>query len=78
MGADADIALWDPAREVTISNDLLHHAVDYTPYEGMAVTGWPVMTLSRGAPVCRDGEFLGTPGQGRFLACDKPLPARPS
>jgi dihydropyrimidinase len=78
VGADADIALWDPAREVTISNGLLHHAVDYTPYEGMTVTGWPVMTLSRGELVCRDGEFLGAPGRGRFLACDKPLPARPS
>src|SRR5690606_9973855 len=34
VGADADIALWDPKREVTIRNCDLHHNVDYTPYEG--------------------------------------------
>lgn len=77
VGADADLALWDPQREVTIRNELLHHDVDYTPYEGMKVQGWPVMTLSRGEAVWRDGEFLGTPGRGQFLPCGRPEPARP-
>ena len=35
---------------------MLHHAVDYTPYEGMRVTGWPVTTLVRGERVWDDGE----------------------
>lgn len=77
VGADADIALWDAEREVTISNARLHHGVDYTPYEGIRVKGWPVTTLSRGQVVWRDGEFLGRPGQGRFLPCARPAPARP-
>ncbi|MGI4796329.1 MAG: dihydropyrimidinase, partial [Janthinobacterium lividum] len=47
-GADADLVLWDPAKRVTITNDLLQQAIDYTPYEGLEVTGWPVMTLRRG------------------------------
>jgi len=77
VGSDADIALWDPKREVTITNDLLHHNVDYTPYEGIRVTGWPVLTLSRGTVVQRDGTLTAQPGRGRFLPCDLPAPARP-
>lgn len=71
VGADADLAIWDTEREVTITNGMLHHATDYTAYEGMRVTGWPIMTLSRGEIVWRDGEVLGKPGRGRFLACDR-------
>ena len=72
VGADADIVLWDPKREVTITNAMLHHAVDYTPFEGMTVTGWPETVLSRGTVVVRDGEFEGSHGYGAFLACDRP------
>ncbi|MGE0748960.1 MAG: dihydropyrimidinase [Variibacter sp.] len=64
----ADIAIWDPEKRVTITNDILHHAVDYTIYEGMQVQGWPITTLSRGEVVCEDGEIKGRPGHGRFLA----------
>ena len=67
VGADADIAIWDPDRKVTITNDMLHHNVDYTPYEGRTLTGWPVTVLSRGQVVCHEGELLGKPGQGQFL-----------
>jgi len=77
IGADADIAIWDPEREVTISQALLHDAMDYTPYEGMRVTGWPVITLSRGEVVWADGEVKGAPGRGRFLPCDVPPAAKP-
>lgn len=76
-GADADLVIWDE-RRITIRNDLLHHACDYTPYEGMALSAWPATTLLRGQPVWRDGGFVGTPGTGRFLRCGPPtlLPAR--
>lgn len=77
IGSDADIAIWDPHRELTVRNEMLHHDVDYTPYEGMQLTGWPVLTLSRGEIVWRDGEVLGTPGRGQFLPCGLPDPARP-
>jgi dihydropyrimidinase len=77
IGADADIAIWDPDRQVTISNAMLHHAVDYTPYEGMQVTGWPVTTLVRGQVVWDDGEVKGRAGDGRFQACGRPDMARP-
>ncbi|MBI3708754.1 MAG: dihydropyrimidinase [Proteobacteria bacterium] len=67
VGSDADLAIWDPARKVRITNGKLHHAVDYTPYEGMELTGWPVVTLSRGEVVCEEGAVKGTPGRGQFL-----------
>lgn len=78
IGADADLVLWDPARRVTISNALLQHAVDHTPYEGVAVTGWPVATLLRGRVAMRDGEVLLDEGAGRFLPRDPYDLARPS
>ena len=72
IGSDADIAIWDPARQVTITNDLLHHNVDYTPYEGRQVTGWPEIVLSRGEVVIRGGDCLGKAGRGAFLQCATP------
>ncbi len=72
VGADADLTLWDPRREVTITNSLLHHNVDYTPYEGMRVKGWPKLTLSRGEVVFADGRADAPRGRGRFLACALP------
>ena len=67
-GADADLVLWDPDKKVTITNDLLQQAIDYTPYEGLEVTGWPVMTLRRGEVVMQEGRIQAEPGSGQFLA----------
>lgn len=78
VGADADLAIWDPTREVTIRNADLHHNVDYTPYEGIKVTGWPMTVLSRGDVIVDEGVPLDAPGRGRFLNCDLPEPARPT
>ena len=66
-GADADLVLWDPAKRVTITTPMLQQAIDYTPYEGMEVTGWPVMALRRGEVVMRDGNVQSEPGTGQFL-----------
>src|SRR3954453_5301310 len=67
VGSDADIALWDPKRKVTIRHDLLHHGSDYTPYEGIAVTGWPVSTMVRGKFVVRDGKLTGAKNDGEYV-----------
>ncbi|MCQ4634937.1 dihydropyrimidinase [Shinella sp. CPCC 100929] len=66
-GFDADIVLWDPNRKETIRQEIMHHGSDYTPYEGMTVTGWPVMTLLRGKVMMQDGRVTGEPGDGAFL-----------
>jgi dihydropyrimidinase len=71
VGSDADIVIWDAARAVTISQALLHHGSDYTPYEGLEVTGWPVSTMVRGRFVVRDGELVGAKGGGAYVSRDK-------
>jgi dihydropyrimidinase len=68
VGADADICIWDAEREVTISQDILHHDTDYTPYEGLDVVGWPAVTISRGKVVWNDGDVHCEPGWGKFIA----------
>ena len=67
IGADADLALWDPKAKRTITNALMQHAIDYTPYEGLEVTGWPVMTIRRGEVVMRDGVMQAAPGTSQYL-----------
>jgi len=66
-GADADLVLWDPHRRTRLTNATQQHAIDYTPYDGMEVTGWPVATLRRGAVVMRDDRVQAAPGSGRYL-----------
>jgi dihydropyrimidinase len=71
VGSDADIAIWDPEKKVTISQSLMHGGCDYTPYEGLAVTGWPVSTMVRGQFVVRDGELVGKAGSGQYVPREK-------
>ena len=68
VGFDADLVLWDPTRKVTLTQDLMQHAIDYTPYEGLEVTGWPVATVLRGQVAMRDGKVQAQPGSGQYLA----------
>lgn len=77
VGADADIVIWDPEKKVTITQDIMHHGADYTPYEGFEVIGWPETVLVRGTKVVHKGELVGTPGHGRFLKRDLSPFARP-
>jgi dihydropyrimidinase len=67
VGSDADLAVWDPDAERTISLDDLHHDSDYSPWEGWEVRGWPVATVLRGRVVVESGELLGSPDDGRWL-----------
>ena len=67
VGSDADIAIWDPVRRVTITQALVQDANDHTPYEGFEVTGWPETVLVRGMPVVEAGKVVGAPGFGQFL-----------
>lgn len=67
VGGDADLVVFDPNREVMLSQASLHQNVDYCPFEGWTVQGYPMTVLSRGRVVVRDGEFVGEAGSGRFL-----------
>ena len=52
---------------MTLTNTLMQHVIDYTPYEGMEVTGWPVATVLRGRVAMRDGVVQNEPGTEQFL-----------
>lgn len=67
VGYDADLVIFDPDRQVTLSTDFLHENVDWTPYDGIELTGWPEVTISRGEVIVRNGEFTGEPGRGKFV-----------
>lgn len=68
IGADADIAIWDPARKVTLADSGLHSRGGYSPFSGRTVTGWPVTVLRRGEVVVADGKLGAKAGSGAFLA----------
>ena len=66
-GADADIAVWDPKANKTISARTQMSVIDYNVFEGTKVTGLPRYTLSRGEVVFRDGTVQAELGRGKFI-----------
>ena len=78
IGADADIAIWDPSREVALSDATMHDLTGYTPYAGRTLRGWPVTVLSRGRVVVADGKRMAEAGSGRFLARSGGEAAKPT
>ena len=72
IGADADIAIWDPEETRTVTVEDQHDNMDYTPFEGRQVTGWPVTVLSRGEAVIEGGRLVAEPGRGRFVHRARP------
>ena len=70
-GADADLVIWDEG-DFAVTNARLHHAVDYTPYEGMQLRAWPALTLAGGEVVWDGKDFHPRAGRGRFLRCGTP------
>jgi dihydropyrimidinase len=80
VGADADIAIWDTEREVTLTASMMKDNVGYTPYEGRVVRGWPTAVVSRGRIAVRDDALHVARGSGQFVARGTPGPvetARP-
>jgi dihydropyrimidinase len=69
VGSDADIVIYDPEKKFIVSKENMHSDVDYTIWEGFEMTGYPVMTFSRGKMVYEDGKFTGLPGWGKFVKC---------
>lgn len=67
VGSDADLVVFDPARQSTLSVDTHHTSCDYSLYEGAVVTGMPELVLVRGEVVVEGGELVSPPGHGRFV-----------
>ncbi len=67
VGSDADIVIFDPTEEMTISSETHHMNVDYSAYEGMKVRGVTKTVLSRGRVIVEDGNYTGRAGDGQFI-----------
>ena len=67
VGTDADLAIWERDKKTTVTADLLHDNVGYTPYEGLTLTGWPTTVINRGRVVVDDGALEVERGSGTFL-----------
>ena len=67
VGSDADIVIWDPAQEHTISAATQHMNTDYNVYEGMTVKGWADIVLLRGKIIVDGDEWLGEAGSGQYI-----------
>jgi len=66
-GADADVIVVDPEREVDITASVLHSDVDYSPYEGMTLNGFPTWTISRGEVIVDEGALTAKRGRGQLV-----------
>ncbi|UDL93718.1 dihydropyrimidinase [Lichenihabitans sp. PAMC28606] len=67
VGLDADLVLWDPDARWQVRHEAQHSAVDFTPYEGLWLTGKPTDVLVRGRSVIRDGILHDATPTGQFL-----------
>jgi dihydropyrimidinase len=67
VGADADLALWDPGMRVTIDGSRMQSRAGYSVYDGWTVQGWPRYVIRRGQVVLADGTCLAQPGQGQWI-----------
>ncbi len=67
VGADADIVVWDPEKEKTISAGAQQSAIDYNVFEGKKVKGLPRYTLTRGVVAVNDGKVETREGHGEFV-----------
>ncbi len=66
-GSDADIVIWDPEKELTISAKTHHMRVDYSMFEGKQVKGDADLVISRGEVIIENKKFLGKTGRGNFV-----------
>lgn len=70
-GTDADLVIFDPKKEITLTQDIMHSQAGYTPYEGFKLLGYPIMTFLRGQLLVKDGHFIGQKGRGQFIKAEK-------
>ena len=67
VGYDADLLVYDPNRKRTISAKTHHMDVDYSIFEGLEIQGASDIVMSRGKVIVDGDQWLGTPGDGKFI-----------
>lgn len=70
VGSDADIVIWNPDTEHTISSESHHMNVDYSMFEGKHIKGDAEIVLSKGKVIVENNQFKGSPGNGSFIKRD--------
>ncbi|WP_441231841.1 dihydropyrimidinase [Tardiphaga sp. 215_C5_N2_1] len=78
IGNDADIAIWDPVRKVTLTDEMMHDLTGFSPFSGRTVTGWPEKVLLRGRVLVDGDTFTSKPGEGRLMLREGGKAAAPS
>ena len=78
VGADADLALWDPGERRVIDGSRMASRAGYSVYDGWTVQGWPRFVIRRGQVVLADGDCTAQPGQGLWLRRDRTSPPQPA
>ncbi|RFC65979.1 dihydropyrimidinase [Fulvimarina endophytica] len=68
IGSDADLTIWDPNLTRTVAHADMHDGADYSPYEGLELTGWPVTVVRNGSVVIENGKLSDTARTGRYLS----------
>lgn len=69
VGKDADIVIYNPEIQFTITNEKMHSDCDHTIWENVKLNGYPEQTYSKGKLVYDKGEFVGEKGWGEFVKC---------
>jgi dihydropyrimidinase len=77
IGADADIAVWDPTKKVTLNDAAVHDRTRYNPWFGRTIQGWPVSVLRRGNVIVEEGSLKAKAGSGKFLPREAGWAAKP-
>ncbi len=70
IGMDADFCLFDPSKEVRVTQSMMHDGSDYSLFEGRTFKGWPVMTISSGELTMVNGEVNARAGRGKPVRCE--------
>lgn len=67
VGYDADLVVFDPDLTRTVHHEDLATPGGFTIFEGMEMSGWPIMTIARGKVIVENRNFVGEKGSGRFI-----------
>jgi dihydropyrimidinase/allantoinase len=67
VGGDADFAIVDLEKKQTVTTGLLQSAQDFTPFQGIEITGWPTEAVLRGQVVFSNGKIIARPGVGEYI-----------
>nr|Q9P903.1 RecName: Full=Dihydropyrimidinase; Short=DHP; Short=DHPase; AltName: Full=5,6-dihydropyrimidine amidohydrolase; AltName: Full=Hydantoinase [Lachancea kluyveri NRRL Y-12651]AAF69237.1 dihydropyrimidinase [Lachancea kluyveri] len=83
--SDADLVIWYPddskkeynSKPKLITNKLMEHNCDYTPFEGIEIKNWPRYTIVKGKIVYKEGEILKENADGKYLKRGKSFMCTP-